>query len=196
MQVCNIQGQPVSYTTMGDGFPLVLTPGVPGGWEPVLPLLGELCRAITYTPLSPAEPGGAAAWLEALVHALGLERVYMASPVSGWHATLTFAHDYPQRLEGLILLATTPVAEPTAAALLADAMAWQALTVPTLLLTTDAAHAASPGIDALQACLPHSTTQRLPGPEGLSLPLGHAMLRFLLHRERQRNLVRGASFLL
>jgi hypothetical protein len=29
-----------------------------------------------------------------------------------------------------------------------------------------------------------------------ALRLGHAVMRFLLHCERQRNLVRGASFLL
>ena len=46
----------------------------------------------------------------------------------------------------------------------------------TKLVVSDVTPAASSGIPALQ--------------------LGHAVMRFLLHCERQRNLVRGASFLL
>lgn len=196
MQFLDIQGTQVSYTMAGDGFPLVLTPGVPGGWAPLLPLLGELCRAMAYEPVTPSAPDADAAWLAAVVQALGLERTYMASPASGWHATLTLARQHPRYLEGVILLATAPVPTDIAAGLMADAAVWPTLTVPTLLLTTEAIHAASPVIAWLQARLRRGTTQQLAAPDGLSLPLGHAMLRFLLDCERQRNLVRGASFLL
>lgn len=196
MQSLDIQGRRVGYTTAGDGFPLLLAPGVPGGWTPVLPLLEELCRAIAYTPLEPAVPPLQAAEVEALCQGLELERVYMASPAVHWHTTLAFARSAPQRLEGLILLATEPLAEATVTALYEGAPVWPSLTVPTLLLTIDTVHAASPVIDWLQTRLPRCATQRLAGPESLSLPLGHAMIRFLLHCERQRNLVRGASFLL
>src|SRR5262245_8087185 len=59
-----VQGIHFSYETVGDGFPLVLTPGPQGRrevWSPYMPLLGELCRVIAYECQEVAQgpqPGG------------------------------------------------------------------------------------------------------------------------------------------
>jgi hypothetical protein len=75
------------------------------------------------------------------------------------------------------------------------------LLVPTLVLTGTASTTPQACGETLSKLLPRCTTVVVPGAELLfsqsaSLQLGHAMMRFLLHCERQRNLVRGASFLL
>ncbi len=77
-----------------------------------------------------------------------------------------------------------------------------AISVPTLVVIEAAAPAVLPYADLLAERLPRCTrlvvadatpaaSSRIP-----ALQLGHAMMRFLLHCERQRTLVRGASFLL
>ena len=77
-----------------------------------------------------------------------------------------------------------------------------AITVPTLVVSEAEALAALPYADFLTERLPHCTkfvvSDTVPtASSGISaLRLGHAVMRFLLHCERQRNLVRGASFLL
>ena len=77
-----------------------------------------------------------------------------------------------------------------------------AITVPTLVVSEAEAFAALPYADFLTERLPRCTKLVVSDPTpaaSSSIPalrLGHAVMRFLLHCERQRNLVRGASFLL
>ena len=200
-----------SYETAGDGFPLVLTPGPQVDWSTYTPLLAELCRTITYTGHDLAEgppPEGlhpsvhAAAMLGTFLDILGLERVYVASQTVSWHMALHFALQSPRRLEGLVLIGACEVETET----VGDVMALEArlpeITVPTLVVIEAESLATFPYADLLTDRLPHCTrvvvsdatptpSSRVPG-----LRLGHVVMRFLLHCERQRNLVRGASFLL
>jgi pimeloyl-ACP methyl ester carboxylesterase len=200
-----------SYETVGDGFPLVLTPGVPGVWEPYLPLLGELCRTITYighdlvdvpSPEGRGPSQRAAETLGIFLDVLGLERVYIASQAVHWPMALHFAVHCPGRLEGLLLVGTSEGARHE----LDDIMSFEAhlptISVPTLVVIEAASSAALPYVDLLAERLPRCTrliiadATSAASSHSPALRLGHAMMRFLLHCERQRTLVRGASFLL
>jgi pimeloyl-ACP methyl ester carboxylesterase len=203
MRQVHIQGVPVHYDAVGDGFPLLLLPGPTGAWEPTIPLFGELCRVIAYetSPLQ-GTTLEAVPLVEALRQTLGLERLYMASREESWPLALEFALQYPQRLEGLILLGIHPVNPDRERHLLTLATRLSTLTTPTLLLSTARVRTTSPVVDILCAHLPRYTTQVLADasasapPNSLALQAGHATMAFLLQCERQRNLVRGASFLL
>ena len=76
-----------------------------------------------------------------------------------------------------------------------------AITIPTLVVS-EAEALALPYADFLTERLPRCTrlvvSDATPAASsGIpALRLGHAVMRFLLHCERQRTLVRGASFLL
>ena len=205
------RGVHFSYETVGDGFPLVLTPGPQGIWDLYMPLLGELCRTISYVghdlvAVSHTEGrhanARAAETLGTFLDILGLERVYVAGQAVSWPMVLHFALHCPGRLEGLVLVATRDVATHA----LGDVMSFGArlptISIPTLVVIEAAASAALPYADLLAERLPRCTrlvvadatpasSSRIP-----ALRLGHAMMRFLLHCERQRTLVRGASFLL
>ena len=53
MPTMMIQSSHVTYVSEGEGFPLVLAPDPQGTvdlWTPYIPLLGEMCRTIAYTP--------------------------------------------------------------------------------------------------------------------------------------------------
>jgi pimeloyl-ACP methyl ester carboxylesterase len=198
-----------SYETAGDGFPLVLAPGLQGVWSPYIPLLGELCRTVMYTghdlgevpPPEGLHPSGRAAeMLGTFLNLLGLERVYLASHVTSWPMALRFALHYPERLEGLVLIGAHAVATDVGDGIMALETRLHAISVPTLVASEAAMLA--PYADLLTARLPHCTTLAVSdmtaaaSSASSALRLGHAVLRFLLHCERQRNLVRGASFLL
>ena len=205
------QGVHFSYETAGDGFPLVLAPGPQGVWSPYTPLLGELCRTIVYTghDLAEAPPSEglhpsarAAEMLGTFLDILGLERVYLASQVVSWHMALHFALHCPGRLEGLVLIGAHEMAPEAVCGLTSLEARLHAITVPTLVVSEAEALAALPYADFLTERLPHCTklvvSDATPAASsGIpALRLGHAVMRFLLHCERQRNLVRGASFLL
>jgi pimeloyl-ACP methyl ester carboxylesterase len=205
------QGVHFSYETAGDGFPLVLAPGPQGVWSPYIPLLGELCRTIVYTGHDLAEvpsaeglhpSARAAGMLATFLDILGLERVYLASQVASWHMALHFALHYPGRLEGLVLIGENNMVTDALGGILALEARLPTLAVPTLVVSEAEALAALPYADFLTAHLPRCTRLMVSNatPAASSgtpaLRLGHAVMRFLLHCERQRNLVRGASFLL
>jgi hypothetical protein len=195
----------ISYESTGDGFPLVLLPGAEGiaAWLPHLPLLGELCHAIAYEC---CQPPAAAEYLPALLDILRLERVYLASPVPGWLPTLEFACRHPETLEALLLVdlpgdanaGETPLADPALSVRLSG------MSLPTLILLADDDGPARRASDRLSAHFLHSRTVTMsrPGQGQADLPatprrqFPHLMMQFLLDRERHRNLVRGASFLL
>ena len=166
-----------------------------------MPLLGELCHTIAYESCHPQPTTDC---LPALLNALRLERVYLGSPASAWSWALQFAHRHPKALEALLLV---DLPGPAAEAPLPDATLTAHLsgvTLPTLILLADDASPARPAADLLSAHLPHCRTVTM-GRLGQNQPdlpktprrqLSHLMMRFLLDRERHRNLVRGASFLL
>ena len=205
------QGVHFFYETAGDGFPLLLAPGPQGGWSPYIPLLSELCRTIMYTghdlvqvpPAKALHPSArAAAMLGTFLDILSLERVYLASQAVSWHTALHFALHSPGRLEGLVLLGARDVETHTICGITALEARLHAITVPTVVVIEAESLAALPYADLLTESLPHCTKFVVSDPipaasSGMpALRLGHAMMRFLLHCERQRTLVRGASFLL
>lgn len=196
-------GSLISYQSTGDGFPLILLPGPEGiaGWLPHMPLLGELCHAVAYEP---CEPQPAADLLPALLDIFQMPRIYLASPAPGWAPALEFARRHPDALEALLLVdfpgsgAEAPPLAPVLAALPSD------MALPTLILVADAASPARPAADCLSTDLPNCRTVIMgqPSQDPPALPKSpqrqfpHLMMQFLLDRERHRNLVRGASFLL
>ena len=194
-------GSRFTYETAGDGFPLILLPGPEGiaAWLPHMPLFGELCHTIAYEFCQPQPTTG---YLPALLDALRLERVYLASPVPAWIPALQFAHHRPKALEALLLVdlpgpaAKAPPLDSTLATHLSS------LTLPTFILLADGEGAARPTADWLSTHLPHCRTITMPVHDQPDLPKAphrqfpHLVLRFLLDRERHRNFVRGASFLL
>ena len=196
-------GPLTAYESVGDGFPLILSPGPEGiaAWSPHMPLLGELCHVIAYEF---RRPQTATDYLPALLNALDLERVYLASPASAWLSAVQFAHRHPKALEALLLVELPGAA---AAAPLPDAAFTAHLsgaTLPTLILLAHQASPARPAADWLSTHLPRHRTLTLGqfGHDQPDLPktprrqFPHLMMRFLLDCERHRNLVRGASFLL
>jgi pimeloyl-ACP methyl ester carboxylesterase len=140
--------------------------------------------------------------LDTFLGILGLERVYVASHIMSWHMALHFALHYPGRLEGLVLIGAHNVATDAVGSIMALAPRLHTIAVPALVVSGAEALAALPYADFLTAHLPRCTSLVVSGitPAASSgtpaLRLGHAVMRFLLHCERQRNLVRGASFLL
>jgi pimeloyl-ACP methyl ester carboxylesterase len=199
-----------AYDVEGEGFPLLLTPGDQGTkalWALQMPLLGELCRTIAYEAqdapgTASSEPVTSAALtaveLAAFLEALALERVYLASPPSDWPLALQIAHQAPHRLEGLVLVAMPHAHDAVQPLPIPDfpTAHLPTLTVPTLLLLSDVTDRQHGVIRVLTTQLPHCIQVVLPTQGDFQRRLGHAMLHFLIHCERQRNLVRGASFLL
>jgi hypothetical protein len=133
---------------------------------------------------------------------LSLERVYLASQTVSWHMALHFALHYPGRLEALVLLGTHDVETEAVCGLMALEARLHEITVPTVVVIEAESRAALPYADLLTERLPHCTklvASDVPPAATPGIPalrLGHAVMHFLLHCERQRNLVRGASFLL
>ena len=196
-------GALISYESAGDGFPLLLLPGPEGiaAWLPHMPLFGELCHVIAYEF---CQPQPTTEYLPALLDALHLERVYLASPVPAWMPALQVARRRSEALEALLLVdlpgsaAKAPPLDSTLATHLSS------LTLPTFILLAHEASPARAAADLLSTHLPHCRTLTM-GRLGQGQPdlpkaphrqFPHLMMRFLLDRERHRNLVRGASFLL
>jgi hypothetical protein len=207
----SVQGVRFSYEIAGDGFPLILTPGLQGVWTPYIPLLAELCRVIVYTyqaleetPQLETPPTGthAADMLGTFLDGLGLERVYLASQAVSWPMALRFALRYPKRLESLVLMGAQDVETQAVRGLMSLEARLHEITVPTCVLIEAQALASLPYAEVLTERLPRCTrvvvSDPTPSPPSNvpALQLGHTMMRFLLHCERQRNLVRGASLLL
>ena len=182
-----------------------------GSWSSYVPFLGELCRTIMYTghdlegaffPVGRHSSARAAEMLGVFLDILGLERVYLASQAMSWHMALHCALYCSRRLEGLVLIGACEVETEAVGGIMSLEARLHAITVPTLVVNEAEALAALPYADLLTERLPHCTrvvvSDATPAASTGSpaLRLGHAVMRFLLHCERQRNLVRGASFLL
>lgn len=164
-------------------------------------LLGELCHAIACEGCPP-QP--AIDLLTAVLDGLRLERAYLASPLPEWPATLEFAALRRQYVEA-VLFVEFPGAEGASAP--SDSpLSLQAadLSVPALFLLAGDNSPGRAAADRLSVRLPGCRTVVLghPTPGAIGFPSSpqrqfpHLMMQFLLDRERHRNLVRGASFLL
>jgi pimeloyl-ACP methyl ester carboxylesterase len=188
-------------------------------WAPVCPLLGELCRVIAYEyeqqlPAGhvPAPHDSLVDDLVVLLNALDIARAYVAGYARGGEIALQLALREPERLEGLLmispnaavrtLLHTIARSNTVVPTDIPSAPALQRLSVPTLIVVgADAAADDLQGAPLSAAPLPHSVSARIPGAGAAPhreqpIPLGHTMLTCLMQCERQRTLVRGASFLL
>src|SRR5215813_89814 len=166
MAEVNGQGVHFSYKTAGEGFPLVLAPGPQGVWGPYIPLLGELCRTITYTghaltemlPSEGLHPSARAAeMLGTFLDILNLERVYLASQAVSWHMALHFALRCPERLEALVLIGARDVATDAVYGIMSLEDRLHAITVPTLVVSEAEALAVLPYADFLTDRLPRCT---------------------------------------
>lgn len=200
----------LSYVSDGEGFPLVLIPDTHGtvdDWSGALPLLGELCRVIAYEyhQRQPSLPESVVTLL-ALLEALAIPRAYLAGYGRGAQTALHCAQYRPSRLEALMLIGMDsipplPARPPRIAEPAGDPLPLSGLGVPTCILAGEAAPEHRRCAAQLATQLPRSVSITVPGAHSephrdQPLPLGHAMLDFLTQCERQRNLVRGASFLL
>jgi pimeloyl-ACP methyl ester carboxylesterase len=188
------------YMVEGEGFPLILVPALTGriaDWAPQLPLFGELCRVIAYEygerpALDQASPGCQVQDLQALLDGLAIAGAYLAGYADGGLTALRMAWHCPQRVEGLLLIGMDTV-------WCEDCL--ERVTVPTCVFADAEAPRQVALASRLAAALPRGEihtveqTAMLPHREQ-PLLLGHAMIDFLMRCERQRNLVRGASFLL
>ena len=191
-----VYGRQCYYETEGDGFPLLLASGRLGAvapWRPIMPLLGELCRAMAYEYAQP-ERAASAPDVLTLLDAMQTERTYLAADAAAAGMALHMAQQAPERLEGLIFIGKNDAQTRCPEA----AWPW---TAPTLIVVGEQAADHCQWAEAWVMRLPHC--QRVIIPEAGRYPLteqprrlGHVMMHFLLHCERQRNLVRGASFLL
>jgi pimeloyl-ACP methyl ester carboxylesterase len=218
MPILTVKGRQCHYETTGEGFPLLLTTGGQGTiaeWREIMPLLGELCKTIAYEYCGIASTACQAdrtRWAEdltALLEALGTERLYLAALGSTAPLALAFAVRAPTRLEGLFLIGMSE--DPATLALsgvphhtadtTAGADGLSTLAVPTLILVGDQVPQQRQRAAVLAARLPRSQIAVIAGAGDAPhheqpRRLGHAMLDFLIHCERQRHLVRGASLLL
>jgi pimeloyl-ACP methyl ester carboxylesterase len=221
MPVLTVHGKQLSYHLAGEGFPLILVPdagGVVQDWAAALPLLAELCRVIVYEyvqqqPVAhlPAASDDPVDDLVALLQALHIARAYVAGYAGGGDVALQLALRDPSRLEGLLLINPAdpvvrhsqgretphPAGPPDAP----PGPSVSSLSVPTLVMVGAAESERLAGMTWLTAQLPHCVHTVIQGA-GVAphreqpLLLGHAILAFLMQCERQRTLVRGASFLL
>ena len=196
-------GSLVCVESTGDGFPLVLLPAPQGAapWRPHMPLLSELCQAIAYEGCPP-QP--AIDLLPAVLDGLRLERVYLAAPLPEWPAALAFAGLRPQYVEAALFV-EFPGSEAASAPFDSPHLLPAAeLSVPALFLlagdnspgraAADRLSVRLPGCRTVVLGSPAAAATGLPGSPQRQFP--HLMMQFLLDRERHRNLVRGASFLL
>lgn len=190
----------LAYTVEGEGFPLLIVPALAGksaDWAPQLPLLAELCRVVAYEYIADLTDDQSATCsqvrdLTAVLDSLSIEGAYLAGYADGGVTALRLACRYPQRVEGLLLIGVDAVP-------CADRLGM--MTVPTCVFAGAEAAAHVAIASRLAAALPrgeaHTIMQAGLAPHlEQPLVLGHAMIDFLMRCERQRNLVRGASFLL
>jgi hypothetical protein len=199
MPYLTVNNQRLTYITEGDGFPLILVPDGQGSradWNRPLPLLAELCRVVAYEycePRSPTHPTDLLVEdLRTVFAVLSVERAYLAGYAAGTQTALHFALRYPACLEGLLLIGMHGAL---------PAAPLHNMTVPTCVLVGSEAATHLTCATLLTTQAPHCTKRVIPAAGTVPLreqplALGHAMMDFLIRCERQRNLVRGASFLL
>jgi 3-oxoadipate enol-lactonase len=113
----SVAGRPAAWIEAGSGPPLVLVHGAGGSadlWEAQFDGLADTARVVAldlpgHGPLGgPGAPSirAYAEWLEAFVAALEMGPVVLVGPSMGGAVAQTLALAHPERLAGLILIAT------------------------------------------------------------------------------------------
>jgi pimeloyl-ACP methyl ester carboxylesterase len=112
-----VADRPATWLEAGSGPPLVLVHGAGGSadlWQPQLDGLGDVARVIAPDLPGHGPQGGRGGqsiaaygeWLEAFLEALGAGRVVLAGHSMGGAIAQTLALARPERLAGLVLVAT------------------------------------------------------------------------------------------
>lgn len=110
----------LDYVEQGDpaGTPVILLHGITDSWrsfEPVLPHLPESIHVFALSqrghgdsgrPATGYQPADFAADVAAFMDALKLKRAVIAGHSMGSHVAQRFALDYPERIRGLVLIAS------------------------------------------------------------------------------------------
>lgn len=111
---------PVAWEEIGEGPPLLLVMGLGygrWGWEPLLPLLAEDFRVITFDNRGIGESGHpdgpytAAEMAEdcvSVLDAAGVEKAHVAGSSLGGMISQELTLDNPDRVDRLVLMSTTP----------------------------------------------------------------------------------------
>jgi pimeloyl-ACP methyl ester carboxylesterase len=137
----------IAWEATGDGHPLLLIQGLGyarWGWEPLVPTLSGQFRVISFdnrgiggsdVPPGPYDARQMAADAVAVLDAAGAERAHLIGTSLGGMIAQELAVLYPQRVERLVLMSTTPGG--------ADSHPIPAVTVNLI--------AAAPGLDPVEA---------------------------------------------
>ena len=124
METCKVNSILMAYERTGTGPPLLLVHGYPldhSIWEPVIPLLQDTFELILpdLRGFGQSEVASAGYSIEdmaddlaGLLNHLQIERVYIAGHSMGGYIALAFARLFPQRVQGLALVASHPYADP------------------------------------------------------------------------------------
>lgn len=127
-EIADLPSGPMEYTLHGEGMPVVVFHGAPGGYDQGVALAGFLTGegfeivspsrpGYLRTPLasgpSPAEQADAVSWL---LEELEVDRVAVMGFGHGGPAALEFARKYSPRIQALVLVSavTTPDTPPAA----------------------------------------------------------------------------------
>lgn len=110
----------LDWETTGDGAALLLVHGLGyarWGWEPLVPLLAERFRVITFdnrgigrssVPPGPYTAAEMATDALAVLDESGVEKAHVAGTSLGGMIAQELAIDHPDRIDRLVLLSTTP----------------------------------------------------------------------------------------
>src|SRR3954454_9332170 len=141
-----LHGRRVRYLAAGDEGPvLVLVHGLGGScatWHPVLDLLAGTGRVIAPDLLghgcsaAPSSgdysPAGQATWLRDILDGLGVDQCTVVGHSFGGGVAMQFAHQYPERVQGLVLVASGGLGPEVALALRAACLPGSAAVVRVL----------------------------------------------------------------
>jgi pimeloyl-ACP methyl ester carboxylesterase len=148
-QEIRLHGRRVRYLAAGhEGPVLVFLHGLGGSsatWRPVMELVGGAARVIAPDLLghggsdAPASgdysPAGHATWLRDLLRALDVDSATVVGHSFGGGVALQYAHQYPERVERLVLVASGGLGPEVAVALRAACLPGSAAVVRMLAAT-------------------------------------------------------------
>jgi pimeloyl-ACP methyl ester carboxylesterase len=171
-RLATVAGAPAAYLEAGRGRPVVFVHGAGGRGEVWLPQLAGLADVARLVAVDLPGHGGSegrgcrsvddyAAWLLALLAALGLERVVLVGHSMGGAIAQTVALAQPERLDGLVLVGTGARLrvlprilellrdDPPRGASLIASLAYSPRTAPGAVIEAERALAATPALVTL-----------------------------------------------